>query len=628
MDSFLGRSCKGSCAELYNKLRMFKANSEKIDGKCQEIASKMFISINKKKPYLVSEFEHEQSRHRQDVVSKLQGIFEDIYGILSLTYEPFVAGRRDTQLVWFSYVKEVDSRIEDALKKAVKNSLIELYKVIGDPEKNIQAIPIFILSVELEPLGTAKLNYKPSFSSLMKTVKETIESMNEIFKEFKSMQQRMLAVYQQKRQEIVSRLEKEKSMNKKGPEEEEIRIPEENYYLRIVRDSDVAKYASKIELNLQKVCAEAMKDTSNNKWLNSQLLWETKRREKYTKELIEENWTSIDNIREFIENFDIQNEQIQTIKTSLPIGCIVLDNSSFKQSLSEIIIVWQNSFLDCLREKCIDELTQLHTIFKDAERNLLPEPQNLHQLKKSTEEWQRLMDNKTLQFEAKLEPLKDKFAELDGHSVQLKEDETKLRNTLVDAWKSFNNMLVVIEKRNQRVRSSFQYETTKSHEEFIKETGDLKVQFLANAPFQSNYKNDRANLILNEYNDTLTQLRRRWEDMKFGFDLFEINYSNPGDLDAVDKEIVNLGNIWGLREKWDRQYHNDIRQIKFREVNIERLEEIAEDYLSTLAEYCKESYMKKWDVVLAFKTSIENFKSVLPLIQALREPYMRKRHWD
>lgn len=59
--------------------------------------------------------------------------------------------------------------------------------------------------------------------------------------------------------------------------------------------------------------------------------------------------------------------------------------------------------------------------------------------------------------------------------------------------------------------------------------------------------------------------------MKFGFDLFEINYSNPGDLDAVDKEIFNLGNIWGLREKWDRQYQNDIKSIGFKEVNSEKL---------------------------------------------------------
>ncbi len=69
----------------------------------------------------------------------------------------------------------------------------------------------------------------------------------------------------------------------------------------------MAKYASKIELNLQKVCAEAIKDTSNNKWLNSNLLWETKRRQKYTEDIINENWSSIDNIREIIENLDIQN---------------------------------------------------------------------------------------------------------------------------------------------------------------------------------------------------------------------------------------------------------------------------------------------------------------------------------
>jgi hypothetical protein len=37
--------------------------------------------------------------------------------------------------------------------------------------------------------------------------------------------------------------------------------------------------------NLGKVCNEVTKDTSKDKWINSQLLWENKRRERYTK-----NW--------------------------------------------------------------------------------------------------------------------------------------------------------------------------------------------------------------------------------------------------------------------------------------------------------------------------------------------------
>lgn len=48
------------------------------------------------------------------------------------------------------------------------------------------------------------------------------------------------------------------------------------------------------------------------------------------------------------------------------------------------------------------------------------------------------------EFEKKLDPLKDKFAELDAHSIQLKEEENKLRATLMDAWAHYNEMLLEI----------------------------------------------------------------------------------------------------------------------------------------------------------------------------------------
>jgi hypothetical protein len=42
----------------------------------------------------------------------------------------------------------IDLKIEEALKKAIKNSLLELHKVVGDDK--YPAIPIFKLSVEIE----------------------------------------------------------------------------------------------------------------------------------------------------------------------------------------------------------------------------------------------------------------------------------------------------------------------------------------------------------------------------------------------------------------------------------------------------------------------------------------------
>jgi dynein heavy chain len=38
--------------------------------------------------------------------------------------------------------------------------------------------------------------------------------------------------------------------------------------------------------------------------------------------------------------------------------------------------------------------------------------------------------------------------------------------------------------------------------------------------------------------------------------------------------------------------------------------------------------MKKWEIVNFIKNNIDQFRSTLPLIQMLREKYMRDRHWD
>ena len=66
-------------------------------------------------------------------------------------------------------------------------------------------------------------------------------------------------------------------------------------------------------------------------------------------------------------------------------------------------------------------------------------------------------------------------------------------------------------------------------------------------------------------------LRQRWNDMIFGFEMFQISYTSPADLDNVDKEIKNLESIWNLKEEWDRDYNLKIKDIKFREINCEEL---------------------------------------------------------
>jgi dynein heavy chain len=88
------------------------------------------------------------------------------------------------------------------------------------------------------------------------------------------------------------------------------------------------------------------------------------------------------------------------------------------------------------------------------------------------------------------------------------------------------------------VHNDLYLETQKGLEEFMKETSDSKIVFQINAPYQAtNMDNDQAFMRLNEYKENAKTLRKREETMKFGFDLFKINYVPSPDLEYVEKEI-------------------------------------------------------------------------------------------
>ena len=63
------------------------------------------MKIDKKKPYLIEDFEEEQQVHQKIVKEKLTKILNEIFTILCESYEFFTYGRKETQLFWFNYVK-------------------------------------------------------------------------------------------------------------------------------------------------------------------------------------------------------------------------------------------------------------------------------------------------------------------------------------------------------------------------------------------------------------------------------------------------------------------------------------------------------------------------------------------
>jgi hypothetical protein len=72
--------------------------------------------------------------------------------------------------------------------------------VIGDTDKKIQPIPIFIISAILEREDPPKLAYKPSTGDLLHSISEIISSVNDVVSGFVKIQNKMYDVYKKKRE--------------------------------------------------------------------------------------------------------------------------------------------------------------------------------------------------------------------------------------------------------------------------------------------------------------------------------------------------------------------------------------------------------------------------------------------
>lgn len=629
------RDCRKSCQELSTKIFIFKHNMQKIYDKCSEISSKILIRIDKKKVYELRTFEEEQEKHKKDLSMKLKNFLEEIRQTLCSTYEYFVFQRMEIQQVWFSYVQQIDSRIEEALKKAVKISLIDLYNVVGD-EKNI---PIFRLSVELE---SNSIVFKPNTQELINMVRQTIASMTEMLKDFSRMEILIQEERRQKLEEAAINQEKEAKSNKLAAYSSNLVLKKdkkldvslgiedgetgpkkpESFYERISEDHDVEKYTNKILMSLKKA-TEGLQDQLDP-WKKRQDFYnKTNSKERFAKQMVERN-EPVSSLKSHIENFEnIQNE-IQAQHSTDKFRCIVLDNTSIKTTLVDIMILYQNAFLHAIQERAVSDLHNLHHLFYQTELQFSLVPSDLPHLKKNMDSWNKLNADKT-KIEEQLSPLEDKFKLLDEYSIALKEEDVIKRNTLREEWQKFLSLLDREAETNKRVYNDLYYETIKGLENYMKDTSDNRDRFMKEAPFNSNFTVENAFSTLDKYRQNVKELRKAEDDKKFGVELFKINYSPNADLEYVEKEIKNLEEVWNLKNDWDNQW-KEFSLIKFVGADLDKLEDDSDEFQKTIKSYSKE--LVKLDVVQNLKTTIDNFKLSLPLIRSLREPFMRDSHWN
>lgn len=108
---------------------------------------------------------------------------------------------------------------------------------------------------------------------------------------------------------------------------------------------------------------------------------------------------------------------------------------------------------------------------------------------------------------------------------------------------------------------------------------------------------------------------------------FYINQPENSDLKTLSSEVQIVKGIWELILEWQNAW-NEWRTGNFWKINIDIMEDTALSLYKEFSGLNKKYYNRNWDMLIVTTKNLDSFRRTLPLITALKNPSMRKRHWD
>ena len=286
-----------------------------------------------------------------------------------------------------------------------------------------------------------------------------------------------------------------------------------------------------------------------------------------------------------------------------------------------------------IKKKALNELNDILTFFNDNSVQISKKPKNLQdldeciKLNKSlySEIDESYSDNK------KFDPLRKMFMSLEKFDVQIDDENMKSLNDLENKLLDFKNCLISSDSMLNECKISMRQSLQSELERFSHHVEKLRNEFLEtgikSAPMPSDGEPDIewAFSVMKRFKKQISDDKQTAKQIKIGLDIFGIEQTSYKDMNDTEKELKNLLIIWSLIKEWKHEKYQKWKLIKFKNIEIELLERESTEFYLKIMKLQKK--MSEWEVWQVCKKTIENFKAILPLINDLKNPSMRPRHW-
>jgi dynein heavy chain len=590
------KECRRHLGDTQKIVQEFLLCNSQIQTQCNAISQTLLWQIENKRIYDLDAFEVSQIEHQSIVRKKLVSIYESILQTLTATFEIFRSDGPFVYNQWIKYVESVDIKIEQALRVTVKRSLSEISKAINGEVKNrdgggAEIHPLFKVNVILE---AQKVEFSPSFPKLQ-------ESMNVMSREMIS----TISIFPRLAQKLT-------------PESSTI---SSKFYDIISAEEDILKIFVHIQSGMSHNASKCQTYLRN--WDSYREIWEINkdafiRRYAKLKPALSTFDADINRYNEVANN--AQKEETMT-----NINFVRLDCSLLKHSLVAHCSAWQSKLTTLLNQNAITELNNLLLMFSKTTAQLQAPPKDLDQLSEGLALLTQLHGD-VPKIEAQFAPISEMYAILETYEVPVKEEEKLKLAQLPLAWSEFQAAIGLAETQLQEAKGKFKSELISASEEYSRSVIIIKDDFTNKGPFSGSLGVDKALKSIGDYRKMLSNASNQEKVLKKGLTVFKIEHTPSKDMETVTQDLEALNQVWATVQEWNTSY-SLWRNKHFLALDANEIEETVQKFIKKLSKMSKD-LKESWDVFTNLKERINQTKRTVPLLQDLRNPAMRERHWN
>eukprot|EP00163_Fabomonas_tropica_P031151 TRINITY_DN730_c1_g2_i2.p1 TRINITY_DN730_c1_g2~~TRINITY_DN730_c1_g2_i2.p1 ORF type:complete len:4514 (+),score=1634.66 TRINITY_DN730_c1_g2_i2:234-13775(+) len=302
-----------------------------------------------------------------------------------------------------------------------------------------------------------------------------------------------------------------------------------------------------------------------------------------------------------------------------------VDSKPVKQSISQFVDRWVNMFVSHLLQDIIDQLSEVNEFMEKVTAGLTEEVQpgdvpglitaltHLHAVQVREE----AINGMFAPLQRQVELLHKYDRAVPDHVM------TELERTPAD-WNHCKKLAVNAKEVLNPMQTAQVAAMKKEEEHFQDKVERFRTAFLERAPFNFDVGPSQAYDLLNMLHREVEALNEEAQDLKRRQELFDLAVQAYKSIDKSRQELKLLKSLWDMIAAILSQL-NEWKETPWEEVDTEDMELACRNFAKDIKGLDKR--IRIYNGYVGLESYVKNFLTTLPLVQELRSPAMRSRHW-